>query len=162
MIPRDSRGFTLTELSLVMLLAAMVMTGLVTFYMNSQNLWLDSSSQALTQRDATLLLERMTAETRESDAAIVTSDPDSLHQSLTLYNDHTARCRFRWNPADGFVHLDTLGTQATDTGPVTMSRVERFQLDTDGQSLVFLRALWMQSTTGQPVQLSSTMALYNR
>jgi len=161
MIPRDARGITLTELTVVMLLAAMVMTGLVTFYINSQQMWLDGSSQALTQRDATLLLERMTAETHRSAHAVVVSDPDSAHQKLILRDtDNVERCRFLWDPADSLVHYQQAGS-LVDLGPVTTSRVERFQLDTN-DTLVTLRALWMKSTTGQPVQLASTMALYAR
>src|SRR5437016_14420847 len=105
MIPRDARGITLTELTVVMLLAAMVMTGLVTFYLTSQQMWLDGAPQALTQRDATLLLERMTAETHQSAHAEVRSNPDSAHQTLILRDaDDRERCRFLWEATDGLVH----------------------------------------------------------
>ena len=76
------RGITLTELTIVMALAALVTVGLMTFYLNSQGVWLDGSSQALTQRDATLVLERITRQTRLAKIAYVADDPDSLHQSL--------------------------------------------------------------------------------
>jgi prepilin-type N-terminal cleavage/methylation domain-containing protein len=157
MIPRNQHGLTLTELTLVMAIAAIVMIGIVTFYINSQGTWLDASSQALTQRDATLLLERMTAETRMAHSADVVSDPDTTHEQLVLFDLGGERCRFYWNSSDSLVHLK----QGIADGPVTTSRVLRFELDTDRNSLVFLRTLSMESSN-QPVELASTMALYNR
>jgi prepilin-type N-terminal cleavage/methylation domain-containing protein len=158
MIPRNQRGLTLTELTVVMAIAAIVMIGIVTFYINSQGTWLDASSQALTQRDATLLLERMTAETRRAHSADVVSIPDATHEQLLLYDTSGEHCRFYWSPSDSLVHFK----DATTDGPVTTSRVLRFELGTDHSSLVYLRALTMQSSTDQPVELASTMALYNR
>jgi prepilin-type N-terminal cleavage/methylation domain-containing protein len=158
MIPRNQRGLTLTELTVVMAIAAIVMIGIVTFYINSQGTWLNASSQALTQRDATLLLERMTGETRRAHSADVISDPDTTHEQLLLYDPSGERCRFYWSPGDSLVHLK----QGAVDGPVTTSRVLRFELDTNHHSLVFLRALSMQSSTDQPVELASTMAIYNR
>ena len=157
MISRDQHGLTLTELTLVMAIAAIVMIGIVTFYINSQGTWLDASSQALTQRDATLLLERMTAETRRANSAEVVSDPDTTHEQLVLSDLAGERCRFYWSSSDSLVHLK----QGARDGPVTTSRVLRFELDTDHNALVFLRALSMESPN-QPVELASTMALYNR
>ena len=139
MIPRDARGITLTELTVVMLLAAMVMTGLVTFYLNSQQMWLDGSSQALTQRDATLVLERMTTETHNASSATVISNPDSVHQMLILFNsDGTQRCQFVWNTDDSLIHLQN-GPGLTDRGPIASSRVDTFQLDTDGNLVGYER-----------------------
>jgi len=161
MVARNEVGLTFTELTIVMVLAALVMTGLITFYLNSQQMWLDGSSQALTQRDATLVLERMTAETRYASSATVISNPDSVHQMLILFNsDGTQRCQFVWNTNDSLIHLQ-VGPALTDKGPIASSRVDTFQLDTDGK-VVVLHTLAMMSTTRQPVQLSSTMALYNR
>jgi Tfp pilus assembly protein PilW len=162
MNPTSERGLTLTELTVVMVLAGLVTIGLVTFYLNSQGMWLDASSQALTQRDATLLLERMTSEARGAAHATVVNDPDAMHQTLIFFeiDGATERSRFSWNGTDSLVHLG-LGPGGVDKGPVTTSRVREFRLDSN-DTLVFLRALKMSSTTGQPVELASTMALYNK
>ena len=58
-VPPDTwatpRGFTLTEVMIVIVLAGVVTLGLVTFYLNSQAWWTEASTQVLAQRDATLL-----------------------------------------------------------------------------------------------------------
>ena len=59
MSPRSERGLTLTELVVVGVLATLVMLALTGFYFNSQRTWLEGSSQALTQREATLALEHL-------------------------------------------------------------------------------------------------------
>ena len=47
----NERGMTLTEVAVVMILGTMIMAGMVGFYLSSQGLWLDASTQAITQRD---------------------------------------------------------------------------------------------------------------
>ncbi len=161
MLLRNQRGLTLVELTVVVVIASLVMTGLVAFYLNSQAMWLDASTQAMTQRDATLLLQRMTEATRKASTAEVDPGVDSKHQTLVLFDrSGTESCRFTWNSTDRFVHLMT-GTSQTDQGPVTNSKVDRFLLDRDN-SLVYLRRLTMKSSRGQRVDLSSTFAMYNR
>jgi len=155
------RGMTLTELTIVMVIAALVTVGLVTFYINSQSLWMDASTQAMTQRDATLLLERLTRAAREAPHTEVANSPDSLHQMLILRDSgNNERLRFAWEPGDSLVH--EINNQTTDMGPVATSRVERFQLETDDSTFVALRGLWMRTANGERVELSSTIALYNR
>src|SRR5262249_37558194 len=56
-----ARGFTLTEVMVVTVLAGVVTLGLITFYLNSQIMWTESSTQVLAQRDGTALLEAMRA-----------------------------------------------------------------------------------------------------
>ena len=152
------RGITLTELTIVMALAALVTVGLMTFYLNSQGVWLDGSSQALTQRDATLVLERITRQTRLAKIAYVADDPDSLHQSLLLINSAGDEWRFFWSTVDSMVHSGSPGN--ADEGPIAGSKVDRLQFDTDGK-VVHLRRLSMRSSTGEPVELASSIAFYN-
>jgi len=149
-----------------MVLAALVTVGLMTFYLNSQGLWLDGSSQALTQRDATLVLERITRQTHSASSASVASDPDPLHQMLVLLDSSGGEtARFFWNSTDSLIHS---GTPAIpDEGPIAGSRVIRIQFDTDNK-VVYLRSpqgtsgLIMRSTTGELVELTSSMALYSK
>jgi Tfp pilus assembly protein PilW len=69
---RDARGLTLTEVTVVMVLASLVMFGLVGFYMASQTTWLDASAQALTQREATAIVASVTERAHQAGSAIVT------------------------------------------------------------------------------------------
>jgi Tfp pilus assembly protein PilW len=161
--PRTERGITLTELTIVMVLAALVTVGIVTFYLNSQSLWLDASTQAMTQRDATLVLEAITADARPAAGAIVLADPDTLHQTLVLYEDPgktVERSRFAWNAEDSLIHYFS-GPATTARGPLASSKVLRFQLETN-DTLVTVRELWMYSSTGQPVEIASTVVMNNR
>ena len=161
---RDERGITLTELTVVMVLAAVVTVGLVTFYLNSQTLWVDGSTQALAQRDATALAELIAARARTCSSADKFDSPDPLHQGLILRDPWGGETRFRWNSGDSLIHEDTLDVATgtlVDKGPPVQSKVLRFVVDRDF-SLVYVRMLEVRSTSGTPVQLSTTAALYNR
>ena len=57
--PLSERGLTLTELTIVGVLACLVMLGLVGFYMSSQGVWMDASAQAITQREATSVIDEI-------------------------------------------------------------------------------------------------------
>jgi prepilin-type N-terminal cleavage/methylation domain-containing protein len=158
---RSQRGLTLTELVIVMTLAAMVTVGLVTFYLNSQGMWVDASTQALVQRDATLLVETLSKRVHMATSAQVINDPDSLHQTLFLFNyDPQMNSRFYWDPTDGLIHYD-IGDPWIPHGPVVGSRVDRFQVDRN-DTHVFLTRLRMGTNTGVPVELNSSMAFYNK
>ncbi len=157
---RDDRGITLTELTIVMALAAIVMVGLMTFYLNSQGVWLDGSAQALTQRDATLVIERITRQTRGASLAYVADDPDSLHQLLALFDASGSETgRIFWSVDDSTVHSGSVGNP--DEGPIAGSKVDRLQFDSDGK-VVTVRRLSMRSGTGEPVEMASSVALYNK
>ena len=161
MDPRSQHGLTLTELIIVMALAALVTVGLVTFYLNSQGMWMDASTQSLVQRDATLIVERLSHRTHLAYSAEILNDPDSLRQTLILFarnGDETSR--FWWNDNDSLIHY-SIGTSGSDRGPVAGSKIERFQVDRN-DTHVFLKRLKMLTVMGDPVELSSTMAFYNK
>src|SRR5262249_34679905 len=67
---RNERGLTLTELAVVMILGTMIMAGLVGFYLSSQGLWLDASTQAITQREASLVATAVRDSLRKSGKAV--------------------------------------------------------------------------------------------
>jgi Tfp pilus assembly protein FimT len=156
---RQERGLTLTELVLVIALAGVVTLGLVTFYFNSQSTWVDASTQALTQREATQIVATITDSTHRAQSATVIDSPDALHQALVLHMADGGQWTFWWNQADSLIHqgVDT----GHDRGPLGNSKVERFELDRDA-SLVYLKRLQVRSANGQQIPLSSTMALINR
>src|SRR5258706_10357166 len=56
----DQRGLTLMEVRIVVVLASLVMLALLGFYINSQATWNDASSQTITQRELTMVIERIT------------------------------------------------------------------------------------------------------
>ena len=156
-------GFTLMELMAVIAIAGMVTLGLVAFYLTSQAMWMDASTQALAQRDATTLAEYMRDKTRGAAQALVESaSPDSLNHKLTLFDGGGHETdSFFWSPADSLVHHGT-GDGDVDQGPVVPTIVERFYVSLDGTlPLVSLDTLRVRSTTGQKVQMSTGFALYN-
>jgi prepilin-type N-terminal cleavage/methylation domain-containing protein len=156
-----SRGFTLTEVMVVMVIAGMVTLGLVGFYLSSQATWMDASSQALAQRDATALVEAIATRARgATSAAINFSAPDSI---LTFYGSDLDRYPYSFwlSQADSLVHSG-LGEGAVDEGPVVPSLVERFSVGLDGSlPVVHLGMLQVRSETGERVQMESAFTLYN-
>jgi hypothetical protein len=155
---------TLIEVTIVMALAALVVMGMVSFYINSQSMWMAGSSQALAQRDGTLLIETISDRVRAAALAEVQPvAPDPLHQTLILRNqDGLETWRFWWNGGaldDKLVHQ---GPDAGhDRGPVVASPVTRFQLDTL-ERLVRIRLVELSAGQGQFIRMSSAAALYNR
>ena len=122
--PHPERGITLTELTITTVLASIVMLGLVAFYMSSQGVWLDSSGQALTQREATQLAEELSERGRAS-AHMVIDNPAATCQSVTFYDyGGTHSVHFWWSANDGRVHEQKDGTG--DAGPVAASTVDQF------------------------------------
>jgi hypothetical protein len=157
---RAGRGITLIEVTIVMALATLVVMGMISFYISSQSTWMAGSTQALAQRDATLLIEAVSEKVRESFLAEAFDSPDSNHRGLILRDaSATESWRFWWDEDDSLVHQGPgLGQ---DRGPVVASRVTRFQLDTLTR-MVEIRLVEVRSGDGQLVRMSSAAALYNR
>jgi hypothetical protein len=157
---RSERGLTLMELAIVGTLAVIVMLGLMGFYFSSQRMWLSGSSQALTQRDASLVIDAISLRAHEAATAIVdTSDPQ--HHTLTLFDSgNTQRARFAWDTSDSLLHYYANST--VDKGPIAESKVARFLLTTVGSSLVEVSLLEMLSATGDTVRIASRMALHGK
>jgi hypothetical protein len=147
------------ELAIVGTLAVIVMLGLMGFYFSSQHMWLSGSSQALTQRDASLVIDAIALRAHEAATAIVdTSDP--RHHTLTLFDSgNTQRARFAWDTSDSLLHYYD---STVDKGPIAESRVARFLLTTVGGSLVEVSLLEMLSATGDTVRIASRMALHGK
>ena len=156
---RSERGLTLTELTVIGVLAIMVMLALTGFYLNAQRLWVEGSTQALAQRDATMLIEVLRARTHGAkEAAVDTADPE--HHSLVLtYQGAAPTVQFRWHSEDSRVHLEV---GADDQGAVVESPVDRFQLSTVGNSLVELTLLEIRTTDGDTIRVSSRFGLLGR
>jgi hypothetical protein len=146
----------------VVVLAGVVTLGLVGFYLSSQATWLDASTQALVQRDATTLVEAITRESREAGGALVLgAPPDSTNSELLLYDNTFAieLRRFSWDSTDSLVHV-IIGGQ--DQGPVVSSICERFQVALDDSfPVVHLNLIQLRGSNGDRVKISSSVRLYN-
>ena len=153
-------GFTLAEVMVVMALAGVVTLGLVGFYLNSQATWMDASSQALAQRDASVLVGAIAARAHgATSAAINFSPPDTV---LTFYGPgFSDPYSFWWSQADSLVHQGA-GDGSVDGGPVVPTHVERFSVALDGVlPVVYLGLLRVRSETGERVEMESAFTLYN-
>jgi hypothetical protein len=151
---------TLIEVTIVMALSALVVLGLIGFYASSQAIWTRDSSRAIAQRDATLLIEKLSEEAHRAAHVTVADSPDSLHQSLQFYDvGMTQGARFWWSESDARVHYGP--TPSQDDGPVVGSMVARFQVDTFTCG-VQVRLLSVRATENDVVNLTGAAALLNR
>jgi type II secretory pathway pseudopilin PulG len=159
MIPsiRDENGLTLLEVTVVFVLAAIVMVGLVGFYLNSQATWVDGATQAQTQREQTLLVGMMADSIHAADKAVV----DPTNHIVRLYSNNSLWYAFWWNPADSLIH-GGLGPGLSDNGGLMTSRVTHFDMQSVGDTLVMLDLLEARTAAGQLVSTASSFVAYNR
>jgi hypothetical protein len=159
MAHHGTRGITLIEVTIVSALAMLVVLGMIGFYISSQSSWIAGSSQALAQRDATLLIETISDRTRVAALAEVDRS-DSLHNTLILRDANRGESwRFWWDGRDQRVHQ---GLEiGDDRGPVVNTPVTRFQLDTLTR-LLEIRLVEMRADDGQSLRIASAVALHNR
>lgn len=155
-VAAHERGFTLTELAIVGTLAVLVMLGLMGFYFNSQRMWLDGSTQAMTQRDATLLVDVISRDTHTAAQAFIKST--ALNQErLELYaSNNDPISMYEIEPGDGKVHrwIPNGGGGLSDHGAVGDSKALRLLFVTDGK-LVDLTVAELISANGDTVRTSS-------
>jgi len=129
---RDQRGLTLTEVAVVMILGSLITAGLVGFYLSSQGLWLDGSTQAITQREASLVASAVRDSVRRSGRAVASDSPDPQHMQLALYKsadetgDPTPYYYFYWNSGDSLIHAGPT-IAGPGAGPIGSSRATRLQ-----------------------------------
>ena len=156
---RSDRGVTLTELTVIGVLATMVMLALTGFYFNSQQVWVSGSTKAIAQRDATILVEEIRQRANEASDAVVDATADPLHHDLTLKYEGGSTVQFEWHADDSRIHRREDGT---DEGAVAETPVTRFQLTTLDTNLVELTLLEMRSESGDSVRVSSRFALLGK
>lgn len=151
----DERGVTLIEVAIVGVLAAIVMLAMTGFYINSQSTWIEASSQAVTQREATTVLEAIGGRAHEAYGADL-STPQRL-----VFFDLDGECSRFWVGPDSLMHQgDRL---VADRGPMAASVVTRFVLSGSNDStMVKVLSLEMRSANGHLVRLSTNAAFYNR
>jgi prepilin-type N-terminal cleavage/methylation domain-containing protein len=155
------RGLTLTELMVVIVLASVLMTGLVVFYLNAQTIWLDTSAQAITQRELSLAVRTIARHARVAKTATFFGGQLELRPAVA---NADSNLYFWLNPDDSTLHagyLDNTDVAQQDLGPVIQSKVTVFgvQANTYMVQIDSLRALTAQN---QPITISSSVALMNR
>ena len=158
----DERGITLVEVAIVGVLAAIVMLALTGFYINSQGNWIDSSAQAVTQRDATFILETLADSVHVASSAGV----DLANHTLILFDVNSAeRSRFWLESSDQLIHVGWtppgVGSPFVDQGPLTTSHVNQFVLSKD-DSMVYVSRLELQASGNQVVTMSMAATMFNR
>jgi hypothetical protein len=138
------------------------------FYLNAQSMWLDSSIQAVTQRDASMFvgeMERVIAQagrveidgSRPGHLALFRVDPNTGTMAQTAAID--------WDPGDPHATITTGmdATTRTTVWPATGTlRALKFSATSSDPRLVSLDSLWIDTAAGEPVFLSTSFALYNK
>src|SRR5262245_316783 len=147
-IVSSEHGFTLTELAIVGTLAVLVMLGLMGFYFNSQRMWLDGSTQAMTQRDATMLVDVLARDVHPAAQAIITP-VDADHDRLELYDASSLieLAKFEINAEGKVCRWAQVNGDFAALGPVADSKAVRLKFATDGK-FVDLTLLEMISANG--------------
>jgi hypothetical protein len=159
----SERGLTLTEVTIVAVLASIVMLGLVGFYMSSQGTWMSASAKAITQREATTLLENISEKVHAAAGATVIGNQLELFDSVAP--PHTMYV-FWWEQPDSTVSdtADCLIHEGPDRdhdrGSAITSKCERF-VCTAGSKMVQVDLL-LRSAEGDTVHLNTKIAMINR
>lgn len=154
------RGVTLVEVVVVGVLATIVMLAITGFYINSQGTWIEASSQAVTQREATVVLQAISEKAHQAYGADVTGARTILFFVPGPAPGGMELCRF-WVADDSLMHWGDPG--APDRGPLATSKVTRFDLaGSPDSTMVKVLALEMRSANGRLVRLSTNAAFLNR
>jgi prepilin-type N-terminal cleavage/methylation domain-containing protein len=157
------RGLTLTEVVVVMVIGTLILAGIVGFYLSSQGVWLDSSTQVITQREASLIASAIRDSVRKSGKAIVSQVPDSLHCQLALYADEskaTPSYYFWWNPGDSLIYSGT-SIGGAGSGPMGVSRAEKFQFVASEEKKNVRMDMRLRTGSGEAVEMSAFVVIKN-
>jgi len=154
------RGFTLVEFTIVAAIGALIVLSLSTFYLNAQSMWLDSSVQAVTQRDATLFMEELEQVIGDADEAVL-KDPHHLY----LLKLKTQIAAVDWNGTDRYatVTIGMDGTPKSTFWPATGKLMAlQFSVPTADSRVVYLDSLRINTPANEPVYFSTCFALFNK
>jgi prepilin-type N-terminal cleavage/methylation domain-containing protein len=160
---RGQHGLTFVELTVVMAIASIVTIGLVSFYLNSQVTWMEGSTQALAQREGTLVLDEMTRRARHANFVDVQPDPDTLHHRVTFVHPGGTIYAFYWSSSDSLIHsgFKDPGGEFVELGPLVSYPSTVFRLARE-DNLFEMRELALLLPSGQVVTTAGAAALYNR
>jgi hypothetical protein len=158
-----ARGLTFVELTVVMAIASVVTIGLVSFYLNSQTIWMEGSTQALAQREGTLLLDEMTRRARHANFVDVQPDPDSLHHRVVFVHPGGTMYAYYWDPSDSLVHsgYKEPAGEFVELGAIVSYPTTVFRLAKEDYFFE-MRELSVLLPNGNVVTSTGAAALYNR
>jgi Tfp pilus assembly protein PilW len=155
---------TLTEVTVVFVLSAILMTGLVAFYLNSQMVWTDGSTQAIAQREVTLVLEAITRRARASNGVTVQNTPDARHVTIAISRPGVTSSDslyfYWWSPVDSLLH-EGMRNIGDDHGAMLTSKVVCFAASAD-TALLRIDTLTVKTAQGVHVTMSTAAAMQNR
>jgi Flp pilus assembly pilin Flp len=158
----NERGLTLVEFTIVAALGAVVMLTISSFYLTSQSLWLDSSLQAVAQRDATIFAGEIG---RRIEAAVqVDICCDGTQISLYSNPNDPPTAEIRWNPGEAYARIfDYAGSEERITQWPATGRLKslRFRLEGANPRIVYMDSLRIETPAGEQIYLSSAFGLYN-
>ena len=104
---------------MVTVLATLGMFGIVFFYLSSQATWLDGSTQAISQREASVILGALTDSLRSAASVSVFDSPDSLRQGISI-KDATGT---EYAPRNRVPENRAIGSDLPGLGPWNRRRV---------------------------------------
>jgi len=156
----NERGLTLVEFTIVAALGAVVVITISSFYLTSQSMWLDSSIQAVAQRDASMFVDEIGRRIEGAD----TVDLQDAN-TLLLYRDPIPTGRITWVPGDNFADItdiDIDGNETTTRWPAN-GRLKslRFRVEGPNPRIVYLDSLRIEMPSGESLYLSSAFGVYN-
>ncbi len=164
MTDRDPQaGLTLTELTVVIVIAGILMTGLATFYLNSQSTWLEGSTQVIAQREVSMVLATISDRARRANAVSIQPSPDAAHAQITLGmpgSNPDSTYTFWWSATDQLIHVG-IGTPKVDLGAMLSSTVESFYCSADS-AMLRVDSLRVHTAQGDQVVMGTAVALQNR
>jgi len=156
----DQRGLTLTELTIVMVLAAVAMTGLVAFYLNAQGVWMDASSQAVTQREGTLVLDNISSRAAMASRASVLGGGTGMCTLKLEFSSTFPDSVYYYWWQDSLIY-DGPVLNTSSRGALLTSRVERFEV-TANDTFVRVVELKLRTPNGESVPMSTWVEMKNR
>lgn len=145
------------EVTIVVVLASLVMLALLGFYINSQATWNDASSQAITQRELTTVIERITEKAHLASQG--SWDPTGNQLDLYPPGSNNAFYTLTWNPTDSLLYESGVGILG-GPHPILASEVMAFQIACV-DSVLILTNLTLRTAAGKYVSAASTMTLMN-
>jgi len=155
----NERGLTLVEFTIVAALGTVVMLTISSFYLASQSMWLDSSIQAVAQRDASMFVVEIG---RRIEAADTVDLPDATH--LLLYRNGVQTGSIIWEPPATFAEIidDQDSDPTTNPWPAN-GRLKSLQFRVEGPNprVVYLDSLRVEMPSGESLYLSSAFGVYN-
>ena len=93
---KNSKGFTLVEMMVTVVILSIIVLGLVTFFSGGMRSWVSGQSQLKAQREARQAMDRMVREIREGDKIIDTS----TNSAINFHTPFKGNMSFSYNSSE--------------------------------------------------------------